>query len=113
MTRLTPHHSCTVEVAGNVFFGSSLGLLHRVLDELGITMQQDETRVQTTPAFRSSHNSPFQVMKDRRSKVRQDTQKPSSSMRSPPKYLVLDLSRLHNLDGKLVLLARLEIPSQS
>jgi hypothetical protein len=39
--------------------------------------------------------------------MRKDTRK-SSAVRSPPKYLAIDLSRLHNLDGKRLVLHRVE-----
>jgi hypothetical protein len=86
------------EIAGNIFFGSSLGLLQRIVDELGINMQDDYVREK--PAFCSPHASPFQALKDRRPSVLNATKRNAVYPRSPPQYLAIDLSKLHNLDGK-------------
>jgi hypothetical protein len=90
--------NCFTEIAGNIFFGSSLGLLHRIIDELGINMQDESFREKS--AFRSPHVSPFQVLKDKRPSGGNDTSNNLGRPRSPPQYLAIDLSKLHNLDGR-------------
>ena len=85
------------EVSGNVFFGSSLGLLQRMIDELGINIQDESSREQS--AFQSPHVSPFQTLKDRRPSHFKENFKDEHIPRSKPQYLTLDLSKLNNLDG--------------
>lgn len=86
-----------VEIAGNIFFGSSLRLLQRIVDELGINIIDESSREKS--AFRSPHASPFRALKDRRPSILIGNKNDVASM-SPPKYLTIDLSRLHNIDGK-------------
>jgi hypothetical protein len=85
-----------LEITGNIFFGSSLGLLQRVVDELGVTMLDEPPSERTT--F-SPHVSPFRELKDRRPFVLNEAKRSLLRPRSPPHFLVLDVSRLHNIDG--------------
>lgn len=85
-------------MSGNVFFGSSLGLLQRIIDELGINIRDESFREKS--AFRSPHVSPFQALKDRRPSTFKGNSNQALLPRSPPQYLTIDLSKLINLDGK-------------
>ena len=88
---------CSItEVSGNVFFGSSLGLLQRMIDELGINIRDESFREKS--AFRSPHVSPFQALNDRRPSTNRETSSYGFLPRSP-QYLTIDLSKLNNLDG--------------
>ena len=86
--------SCPSEVAGFVFFGSSLGILHRIMDEVGLESLQEE-EAPLTPFLKSPHTPTFLMMKDRQP----FTPFKPAIRHSLPKYLALDLTRLHNLDG--------------
>lgn len=92
-----------LEVAGFVFFGSSLGILHRIMDEVGLELNQEEA-APITPFLKSPHTPAFLMMKDQKpySMFKPGSQK--TRQRALPKYLALDLTRLHNLDGKLRML---------
>lgn len=84
------------EVAGFVLFGSSLGILHRIMDEVGLELNVEEEDP-LTPFLKSPHTPAFLMMKDRRP----FTSFKPAVRRSFPKFLALDLTRLHNLDGTL------------
>lgn len=90
----------TLEVAGSVFFGSSLGLLHRMTEELGLDMN-DSAITRTPPVFKSPHTPSFLLIKERRGSVFTSKKEVARALVTPPKYLVVDLTRLNNLDGKI------------
>ena len=106
----------TLEVIGTVFFGSSLNLLNRIMEEIGISHDSNQNDsvppsgggrhtssvVLSTPGrtprsqLLQARNAADTVPTDR------TTQKPSSGKkkkRLPPKYLVLDLMNVSNLDA--------------
>lgn len=87
----------TLEVIGPVFFGSALHLLNMITDEIGLDQSDQDfpgsTPIQATPA--TPHSSSAILTKN-----------PSYHMKSgkkphvhPPKYLVLDLTGMTNLDA--------------
>jgi hypothetical protein len=91
---------CNSEVTGSVFFGSSLYLFQRLMDELGVDPHQEDE--QEIRVFKSPHTPSFLLLKEKGRSLsisRSDTQR-LIARRTPPKYLVIDLTRLHNLDGK-------------
>lgn len=75
-------------------------MLQRIMDEVGLELNQEEA-APLTPFLKS----PYLMMQDRPpSMFRKDgKQVVPVRPRSLPKYLALDLTRLHNLDGKFLL----------
>ena len=84
----------TIEVIGTVFFGSSLSLLNRITDEIGLAGDE--------PAFGSPlhtpHTSSVVLTLDRKPSTILDKRKATGFSR-PPKYLVLDLKSVGHLDA--------------
>ena len=70
------------------------------MDEVGLESTQEEAPP-LTPFLKSPHTPVFLMMKDHRapSMFRKDFKR-GVKHRTLPKYLALDLTRLHNLDGK-------------
>lgn len=89
----------TLEIVGNVFFGSSLLVLDRLTEELGIDIQQDSSSaVDSKNAMRSPHTSSLLLLERRPSLMPGKAQKPTV-MRRSPKFVVLELTQLSNLDA--------------
>lgn len=92
----------TLEMHGNVFFGSSLSLLNSIIDEIGLT-QGDTSTTNAGPVNPATpHTSSAVLTLDRRSSSM--SYHHAASTRStrptiPPKYLVLDLTRVSHLDA--------------
>jgi CRP-like cAMP-binding protein len=102
-TKLLNHHAynstypkiMTLEIVGTVFFGSSLQLLSSISEEVGLSTDDNITEaVPRSP--RTPHTSSFLLAEKRKINIRQDSRVP---YRWSPKYLVLDLSRISNLDA--------------
>lgn len=88
----------TLEIVGTVFFGSSLQLLERISEEIGLSMQEEELAEDTL--LKSPHRSSYQMSldsMDRRQSFR-ETRK-ATVLRSRPKFVVLDLTLVPNLDA--------------
>ncbi len=92
-----------LECRGSVFFGSSMQFLSSILDKISIAPSVEET----TEINRARHsvNSPLPSASDspsvhlqRRKQEREDDLK-RKSPRAPPRYLVLDLSSVSNIDA--------------
>lgn len=94
-----------IEVAGPVFFGSSLGLLDRLVEEAGLE-DHDEPSIdgrlgEMSPSMmRSPHTSSFLLTNERRNSHFHE-HKPMSplSMQIPPQFVVIDLSQVSNMDA--------------
>lgn len=88
----------TLEIVGTVFFGSSLQLLERISEEIGLNIQQEELSDETL--LKSPHRSSYQMstdMMDRRQSFREPRK--ATVLRKPPKFVVLDLTLVPNLDA--------------
>jgi anti-anti-sigma regulatory factor/CRP-like cAMP-binding protein len=86
----------TLEVIGTVFFGSSLNILTRIEDEIGL--REDEHPVASP--INTPHTSSQLLTADRKlSSVGGDNQRRSQTKRGSPKYLVLDLMAVSHLDA--------------
>lgn len=88
----------TLEIVGTVFFGSSLALLERISDEIGLNIQQEE--LDNEALLKSPHRSSYQTsidMSDRRHSFREPRK--STVLRCTPQFVVLDLTLVPNLDA--------------
>jgi SulP family sulfate permease len=88
----------TLEIVGNVFFGSSLLVLERLTDELGLDLQQDSPSTVDSNHIRSPHPSSVLTLERRPSSMPSKARKPTV-IRRTPKFVVLDLTQLSNLDA--------------
>ncbi|KAL3913920.1 MAG: hypothetical protein SGILL_006302, partial [Bacillariaceae sp.] len=78
----------TLEVIGNLFFGSSLSLLNRMYDEIGLSGEEDPTVTEEEP-------------RDSLMALSEDKPMTHKTLRltKPPKYVVLDLMGVTHLDA--------------
>jgi hypothetical protein len=83
----------TLEVVGTIFFGSALNILNRITEEIGVV--QDE-EVLGSPAM-TPHTSSSILTLDRKASFA--SPKLKKAYVRPPKYLVLDLMGVSNLDA--------------
>lgn len=83
-----------LDIAGPVFFGSSLGLLDRMIDEVGLSAGTDDS----FSLIRSPHTSSFLLMSDKRPSIMRSPGKPLALHR-PPQFVVIDLSLVSNMDA--------------
>lgn len=92
----------TLDIAGTVFFGSSLYLLQRLTEELGIDLQDESAASQAI--FKSPH-TPMALLPSNEKEKRIPRDGPprqsvrATVLRSSPNFVVLDLSRLSNMDA--------------
>jgi CRP-like cAMP-binding protein len=86
----------TLEVIGTVFFGSALSLLNRIAEETGLDIDEIVDNVLASPPG-TPHTSSSILTLDRRPSFAM--KKKTNIHRRPPKYLVLDLMRVSNLDA--------------
>jgi hypothetical protein len=110
----------TLEIRGSVFFGSSMQILSTILEEIGINIsieEKAEIGMVNSPIAKSRINSvripsslsPASVspgsrgLKERRRERAREEQPERRSNRSPsrvpPRFLVLDLSSVSNVDA--------------
>lgn len=105
----------TLECRGSVFFGSSMQFLSSILDKISIHPSVEETaeisvvnspvpnrtRHSLNSPIRSASASPISDRLHERKRAREDDikRKPRSVLRVPPRYLVLDLSSVSNIDA--------------
>jgi len=109
----------TLEVSGAVFFGSSMQVLSRILDEAGINISAEEkaeiSRLNSPLPHHSNHSrmssvripesmSPSAISpgsKRRLKKDKQNVPKQSTALinRTPPRFLILDLTSVSNVDA--------------
>ena len=99
----------TLEVIGTVFFGSSLSLLNGIIEEIGLGEDDRVVDSATSSPHTSSHflTSPSRsrllerMAENQRGSpvIHKKKTKQSSKRRKPPKYLVLDLMNVSNLDA--------------
>jgi anti-anti-sigma regulatory factor len=85
----------TLEVIGTIFFGSSLNILTRMNDEIGLG---EDEQVFVSP-IQTPHTSSHLLTLDRKSSSVVGDKRRSSQRRVPPKYLVLDLMAVSHLDA--------------
>jgi anti-anti-sigma regulatory factor len=85
----------TLEVIGTIFFGSSLNILTRMNDEIGLSGEGED--VVGSP-IHTPHTSSHLLTLDRKPSSVRDKGK-SLQRRTPPKYLVLDLMAVSHLDA--------------
>jgi CRP-like cAMP-binding protein len=91
----------TLEIVGNVFFGSSLLVLERLTDELGLDLQEDPSSGVTptnVAALRSPHRASFMLLQERAPSSMPTQARKKPTVR-PPKFVVLDLTQLSGLDA--------------
>ena len=84
----------TIEVIGTVFFGSALSLFNQITDEIGLQMEDEADAIMSSP--RTPHTSSSILTLERKPSF---FTKKSNARQIPPKYLVLDLMRVSNLDA--------------
>lgn len=92
------------EINGPVFFGSSLGILERLVVENGLSNSEElsipEQARTSARMVRSPHTPPFNMLKnrDRNQSMLRD---PNDDMPSkvPPQFVVLDLSQVTHMDA--------------
>ena len=108
----------TLEIRGSVFFGSSMQILSTILEEIGINISVEEKAeigMVNSPIAKSRINSvripsslsPASVspgsrgLKERRRERAREEQpeRRSNPPRVPPRFLVLDLSSVSNVDA--------------
>jgi len=102
----------TLEVRGAIFFGSSMKALGNILEEVGINASTEEKKeivMTNSPLPHHSHirrHSPsltpssFRERREQRKKSNQlDTTMKLAVQRVPPRFLVLDLSSVTNVDA--------------
>lgn len=90
----------SLEIVGNVFFGSSLLLLERLTEELGIDLQQESsTQVDAAQLIRSPHTPSLMRLSERRPSSMPGQARKATVLRRSPKFVVLDLTQLSNLDA--------------
>ena len=86
----------TLEVIGTVFFGSALNLYNRLIDETGI--EQDSGSSDEIPFSPATPHTSSSILTLDRKPSHLHSNKQKRHMR-PPKYIVLDLQRVSNLDA--------------
>jgi hypothetical protein len=89
-----------LEVVGSVFFGSSFMILQRITEEIGIDMKIDTTPTDIdTQNYLRSPNRPnyFMVRSERLTKEKIESER---IKRVAASFVVLDLTKVTNLDGK-------------
>jgi hypothetical protein len=88
---------------GSVFFGSSLFISQRIAEEIGIDFSSDD------PVDFDNHHGPnspriptYFGLEHVRMRGSEDMKEVKHFLRNnqPPKFVVLDLTRVTNLDGK-------------
>ncbi|KAL7568286.1 hypothetical protein ACA910_022623 [Epithemia clementina (nom. ined.)] len=101
----------TLELMGPIFFGSSLSLIERLREEVSLpknalddkNSSQTAMQQQATPLLASIQNSPrtssYFLTKDRRPSFFRQEAPPDTYSRPPPKYCVLDLTQVSNVDA--------------
>lgn len=90
----------TLEVAGSVFFGSSLQLLERISEEIGLSIQEQE--LDQDALLKSPHRTSYQISTDithRRQSFREKQPAKATVLRCQPQFVVLDLTLVPNLDA--------------
>lgn len=87
-----------LEISGPVFFGSSLGLLDDLVDEIGLDEISNGAQPQyASPNIRSPH-TPSNLLMNSRQPAFHHPNKPRSTHR-PPQFVVIDLSQVSNMDA--------------
>lgn len=96
--RKTGPQIITLEISGTIFFGSSLQLFNQILDEVGLqqTLQSSIDNVDLIKG--SPHTSSFILAMNKTPSILRDPNK-FPSVFQPPKFLILDLVHVHNLDA--------------
>ena len=101
----------TLECRGSVFFGSSMQFLSSILEKISINPsveEEVEISVVNSPIpnrARHSANSPLpsgspgRLQQRKRARENDLKRKPRSALHNPPRYLVLDLSSVSNIDA--------------
>jgi SulP family sulfate permease len=90
----------TLEIVGTVFFGSSLQLLERISEEIGLNIQQEE--FDQDALLKSPHRTSYQIstdIRDRRQSFREIQPAKATVLRCQPQFVVLDLTLVPNLDA--------------
>ncbi|KAG7342971.1 sulfate permease family protein [Nitzschia inconspicua] len=83
----------TLEVVGNLFFGSSLSMLNSIYDEIGLNTQGSEIRASTV----CSPADPLEALSEGTPLVTEGHK--TLRLTKPPKYVVLDLMSVTHLDA--------------
>ena len=85
----------TLELIGAVFFGSAQHLLDRICDEIGIVATSEPSPYMKTP--KTPHTSSF-LLAENMSPRRRQLQTSKVGLRWRPKFLVLDMVQVSNID---------------
>lgn len=86
----------TLEISGTVFFGSSLGLLGRISEELGLVIHEGD--IADDVLLRSPHRSAYSLSTDQLDRRQSTPLHAATVPRRPPKCVVLDLTLVPNVD---------------
>ena len=84
-----------LEISGPVFFGSSLQVLNKLIEDIGL---QESAMESPTRALQSPHTSSFLLTNERKHSFFKNPNKPTVLSR-PPQFVVLDLSQVSNVDA--------------
>ena len=85
----------TFEVKGSVFFGSSLEVLSKIANEIGIDATAER---ETDVVLASPHRGAYMLNKGNKQPLA-TKKNPTSSTKFRPEFVVLDLANLNNLDA--------------
>lgn len=83
-----------LEISGPVFFGSSLHVLNRFIEDIGLQELPEDTEAN----LKSPHTSSFLLTSERKHSFFKNPGKPSVLSR-PPQFVVLDLAAVTNVDA--------------
>lgn len=84
-----------IEISGPVFFGSSLHVLDKLLEDTGLQDQESEDEREV---IKSPHTSSYLLTKDRKPSFFKNPNK-ASVLSRPPQFIVLDLAGISNVDA--------------
>lgn len=84
-----------LEISGPVFFGSSLHVLNKLTEDLGL---QESVSEEDSGAITSPHTSSYLLTKERRPSFFKNPRGPTVLSR-PPQFVVLDLAGVSNVDA--------------
>lgn len=87
-----------LEISGPVFFGSSLHVLNKLIDDVGIQAHASENHLGEDSPIKSPHTSSFLLTSERKQSFFKNPHAPSVLSR-PPKFIVLDMAQVSNVDA--------------
>lgn len=87
----------SLELAGPVFFGSSLHVLNKLIEDTGL-QQSESLGSQAESPLKSPHTSSYLLTKDRKHSFFKNPRAPTGLSR-PPQFVVLDLAQVSSIDA--------------